>query len=422
MSEYYDALESRDPALRQAELIQAVAAQVRHAQQNSPAYADILADVEAHEITSPAAIAALPVMRKSALSAWQQSIRQTSTADPFGGLAAYPAGQLKYLFSSPGPIYQPATFRDNYWRFARAMFAAGLRRGHRVQCCFSYHLTPAGAMGDSGGHALGCEVIPAGVGQTASQVAVMADLKPDAYFGTPSFLKIILARADQLGADVASVRMALLSGEALPPSMRRDFAARGIAAIQAYATAELGLIAYESIADQGLIVDEAVYVEIVAPGGDKPVADGDLGEVVVTTLNPDYPLIRFATGDLSAFLPDGISPCGRTNRRLAGWLGRADQAAKVRGMFIHPAQIQQILARHGGIGRARMVVDWHAEADRMTLKCETAAAESAAESDLKSAITATIRELCKVRGEVELVAPGTLPTDGILIEDRRQYD
>lgn len=412
MSEYYDALETREPALRQSELVAAVATQVCHAIKHSTAYAEMLSGVEPQAITSPEAIATLPITRKSELVARQKS------HPPFGGLAAYPEGQLKYLFASPGPIYEPATFRENYWGFARALFAAGFRRGDIVQNCFSYHLTPAGAMCDSGCHALGCAVIPAGVGQTEQQVNTLADLKPNAYIGTPSFLKIILEKADELGTDSSSLRKAQVSGEALPPSIRQFLKDRKINALQAYGTADIGLIAYESIADAGLIIDEQVYLEIVQPGSGQPVAVGEVGEVVVTTLNPDYPLIRFATGDLSKFA-SGTSACGRTNQRLVGWLGRADQMVKVRGMFIHPSQIHQVLERHREITRARLVVDWIDESDQMTLRCEL---ESTADSSLLAAIANSIREICKVRGEVERVPRGQLPDDGIIIDDIRKYE
>jgi len=416
MTEYYDALETRDPEARRAELLTAVAAQVRHAMAHAPGYAQILAGVDARDLASFAAIAALPVTRKSELAQLQKA------QPPFGGLAAHSrgaGGRLKYLFASPGPIYELAAHRDDYWRFARALFAAGIRAGDVAHNAFSYHLTPAGAMGDSGCHALGCAVIPAGVGHTEQQVEVIRDLKPDAYLGTPSFLKILLQKADDLGADVSSIKKALVSGEALPPSTRGYLDERGVTALQAYATADLGLIAYETVADHGLIIDEAVYLEIVRPGSGQVVADGEVGEVVVTTLNPDYPLIRFATGDLSAIM-GGHSACGRTNRRIKGWMGRADQTAKVRGMFVHPAQIEQVLQRHREITRARLVIDWVGESDRMTLKCESPFA-GGADPSLPAAIAASIRDLCKVRGEVELVEPGGLPNDGGVIEDARKY-
>ena len=435
MTAFYDQLETRDPAARAAAVVAAVAAQARHAQTHAPGYAQSLAGIDARDITSAAAIAQLPVTRKSELAELQRA------SPPFGGLAATGPGdatgdngagagdanrnaaQLKYLFASPGPIYEPATARRDYWRFARALFAAGFRAGDVAHNAFSYHLTPAGAMGDSGCHALGCAVIPAGTGQTELQVQTIADLRPDGYLGTPSFLKIILEKAAERAADVSSINKALVSGEALPPATRGDFAARGIAALQAYATADLGLVAYESVADAGLIVDEGVYLEIVRPGGGAPVADGEVGEVVVTPLNPDYPLLRFATGDLSAFMP-GPSACGRTNRRIKGWLGRADQTAKVRGMFVHPSQIEQVLQRHPAIARARLVIDWHQERDRMILRCETVAGAGGANPDpsLPAAIAATIREICKLRAEVELLAPDELPKDGTVIEDARRYE
>jgi len=422
MTAFYDQLETRDPAARAAAVVAAVAAQARHAQTHAPGYAKILAGIDARDITSAAAIAQLPVTRKSELAELQRA------SPPFGGLAATGAGdanrnaaQLKYLFASPGPIYEPATARRDYWRFARALFAAGFRAGDVAHNAFSYHLTPAGAMGDSGCHALGCAVIPAGTGQTELQVQTIADLRPDGYLGTPSFLKIILEKAAERAADVSSINKALVSGEALPPATRGDFTARGIAALQAYATADLGLVAYESVADAGLIVDEGVYLEIVRPGGGAPVAAGEVGEVVVTPLNPDYPLLRFATGDLSAFMP-GPSACGRTNRRIKGWLGRADQTAKVRGMFVHPSQIEQVLQRHPAIARARLVIDWHGERDRMILRCETVAGGANPDPTLPGTVAATIREICKLRAEVELLAPGELPKDGTVIEDARRYE
>lgn len=417
MTEHYDALETRSPAQRQSELIAAVAAQVGHAIQHSPAYAEILAGVKPKSITSLNDISSLPVTRKSVLAE-----RQKSHA-PFGGLAAYPKGQLKYLFSSPGPIYEPSTFREDYWRFARALFAAGFRSGDVVQNCFSYHLTPAGAMGDTGCHALGCSVIPAGVGQTEQQVQILSDLKPNAYIGTPSFLQIILKQADEQKVDSSTLQKALVSGEALPPPIRKSLTERGISLRQAYGTADLGLIAYESIVDDGLIIDEQVYLEIVQPGGEQPVEDGQVGEVVVTTLNPDYPLIRFATGDLSAIMP-GTSECGRTNRRIKGWLGRADQTAKVRGMFIHPSQIQQILKRHSEITRARLVIDWVNESDQMILKCETKSLDEGSDQAkaLQVAIANSVRDVCTIRGEVKLVQPDSLPNDGKVIDDIRKYE
>ncbi|MDA8012246.1 MAG: AMP-binding protein [Gammaproteobacteria bacterium] len=412
MREFFDELETRDAQTRDAQTLAAIAAQVGHAAKNAPAYAEILAGADPRALTSFDALAELPLTRKSEVARLQRA------APPFGGLSARRPGELQYLFASPGPIYEPAAARADYWRFARALFAAGFRAGDVAQCCFSYHLTPAGAMGDSGCRALGCAVIPAGTGQSEQQAQTMADLKADGYIGTPSFLRIILEKADETGADVSALRKALLSGEALPPALRGEFAARGIGALQCYATADLGLIAYESRADDGLIIDEGVHVEIVSPDG-APLPDFETGEVVVTTLNPDYPLIRFATGDLSAFMP-GQSECGRTNRRLRGWLGRADQTAKVRGMFIHPSQITQALQRHPEIARARLVIDWHEQRDRMTLHCEPKPG-ARADDALAAAVATSIREICKVRGEVQWAKRGALADDGKVIDDIRDY-
>jgi len=411
MSNYYDELETRSTAQREQALLVAVSKQVTHAKTNAPAYGKILASVDTDQINSFADIAKLPVTRKSELIELQKQSR------PFGGYDAIKKGQLAYVFASPGPIYEPASKRTDFFRFARPMHIAGFRPGELVHSCFSYHLTPAGAMVDSGAHALDCAVIPAGVGQTELQVQTIVDLCPDGYVGTPSFLKIILEKADELEADVSSMKKALVSGEALPPPLREGFKKRGISVLQCYATADLGLIAYESEAQEGLIIDEGVYVEIVRPGTGDPVADGEVGEVLVTSLNPDYPLIRFATGDLSAIMA-GESPCGRTNKRIKGWMGRADQTAKVKGMFIHPEQVDKVIKRHPEITRARLMVDWINEADRMTLRCET----SAGADGLDSAIANTLREICKIRGGVELVGADQLPNDGIVIDDIRQYD
>ena len=409
MPTYYDALETRDPQLRQTELIHAVANQVTHAKNNSAYYKKLFAGINAADITSPNTIAKLPITRKSEL------INLQKITPPFAGINTYRKDKLKYIFASPGPIFEPATTDKNYWRFARALFAAGFRDGDLVQNCFSYHLTPAGAMGDDGCHALGCTVIPGGVGNTELQVTTMQTLRPNAYIGTPSFLKIILDCATRSSADISSLKKALVSGEALTISARETFAANGISALQCYAIADLGLIAYESFAEDGLIIDEQLYLEIVNPGRDEPVADGEIGEVVVTVFNPDYPLSRFATGDLSC-IKDGISQCGRTNRRLTGLLGRADQAAKVRGMFIYPTQISAIVNRHPEINRARLIISRTDEKDQMLLKCETADITNLAMVD---AIKLTIRAICKVRGEVELVAPGILPNDEKVIDDIR---
>ncbi len=409
MNKFYDALETRSAVQREAELMTALTAQVVHAQRRAPAFAKRLAGITAERVTSRAALAALPLVRKSELLEIQRQ------SPPFGGLSSVAPPALTQIFASPGPIYEPGCGRRDYWRFARALFAAGFRAGELIHNCYSYHFTPAGSMFESGAHALGCAVIPAGPGQTELQVQTIADLCPHGYVGTPSFLKLILEKADELGIDLPSLRKALVSGEALPEALRAWFEKRGIAVLQCYATADLGLIAYESSSREGLIIDEGIVLEIVRPGSGDPVPDGEVGEVVVTTLNPDYPLIRFATGDLSALLPGG-SPCGRTNRLLRGWLGRADQTTKVRGMFVHPSQVAAVLRRHPELGRGRLVVDREAEQDRMLLMAELAQTEP---KGLGAAVATSLREVCKLRGEVRFVAPGSLANDGKVIDDLR---
>ena len=409
---YYDARETRDPVDRERELLARLPAQVAHAKAHAPAFAALLKDVDPAAITTREALATLPVIRKSELSELQKAAR------PFGGLAAVQWGSAcARVFASPGPIYEPEGARKDYWRLARAFYAAGFRAGDLVHNTFSYHFTPAGSMMETAAHALGCTVFPAGVGQTEMQLAAMLDLRPDAYAGTPSFLRILLEKADEQGVKLDSLKKAFVSGEAFPPSQREALAARGIQAYQAYATADLGLVAFETPAREGMVLDEDVILEIVRPGTGDPVAPGEVGEVVVTTFNPDYPLIRFGTGDLSAILP-GISPCGRTNTRIKGWLGRADQTTKVKGMFVHPGQVAAVLKRHPEIGRGRLVVDNPDLADRMTLHCELAApAEGLAE-----AVAGSIRELTKLRGEVTFCAPGSLANDGKVIDDQRKYE
>ena len=420
MAEHFDALETRDPAERERAQAAALSRQIAYAKSASRAFAKILAGVDADAVTSRAALAKLPVTRKSDLHDLQKEDR------PFGGLAAeYGKGgrgagraNLRRVFASPGPIYEPEGARPDYWRTARALFAAGFRPGDLIHNCFSYHLTPGGWMLESGAHALGCTVFPGGVGQTEQQVQAMADLQPDGYVGTPSFLRIILEKADEQGVALPSLRHALVSGEAFLPPLRDALAARGIAGYQVYASADLGAIAYESSARDGLIVDEGVVVEIVRPGTGDPVAPGEVGEVVVTTLfNTDYPLIRFGTGDLSALLP-GLSACGRTNMRIKGWMGRADQTAKIKGMFVHPSQIAAIVGRHPEIAKARLVVANPGGNDSMVLHVETAAG---ARADAE-AIVATIRDITKLRGEVLLRATGELPNDGKVIDDTRKFD
>ena len=412
MSLHYDNFETREPADRHTALLEAVCKQVVHAQTNAPAYTELLAGIEAADLDSFAAIAKLPITRKSDL------IQKQNLRPPFGGLSALNGNELRYVFASPGPIYEPGTRRDDYWRLARAAYAAGFRKGDLVHSAFSYHLTPAGSMADTAAHAIGCAVIPAGVGQTDLQVQTIAELKPNAYIGTPSFLKIIIEKAQEAGVDVSSLTKALVSGEAFPASTRAFLAEHGIDALQCYATADLGLIAYESSANSGLIVDEGVYLEIVRPGTGERLPEGEVGEVVVTSLNPDYPLIRFATGDLSA-IQSGLSDCGRTNQRIKGWMGRADQTAKIRGMFVHPEQVAKVLAAHPQVSKIRLVVDWVDEKDQMLLVCETTAKQ---DCKLVLSLTDSLRKFCKLRGEIELVTPGSLANDGIVIEDVRQYD
>ena len=409
---YYDARETRDPSERERDLLARLPAQIAHAQAKTAAFAKLLADVDPATVSSREALAALPVIRKSELLELQK------TARPFGGFAAVRWGSgCARVFASPGPIYEPEGTRRDYWRLARAFYAAGFRAGDLVHNTFSYHFTPAGSMMETAAHALGCTVFPAGVGQTEQQVAAMVDLRPDAYAGTPSFLRIILDKADELGVKIDSLSKAFVSGEAFPPSQREALAARGIQAYQAYATADLGLVAFETPAREGLVVDEDVLVEIVRPGTGDPVAPGEVGEVVVTSFNPDYPLIRFGTGDLSAVLT-GASPCGRTNMRIKGWLGRADQTTKVKGMFVHPGQVVAVLKRHPELGRGRLVVDNPDHADRMTLHCEL----DRPPAGLAEAVAASIRELTKLRGEVVFCAPGSLANDGRIIDDIRKYE
>lgn len=411
MTEYYDALETRSATDRSKAMAQELPRLLSIAKSRSPHFAEVLAEFEPAAITTREALARLPVLRKSELTERQKE------RPPFGGLTTVPLGELARVFQSPGPIYEPQARTPDYWRFARAMHAAGFRRGELVHNTFAYHFTPAGHMFEAGAEALGCPVFPAGVGQTELQVRAIADLRPVGYTGTPSFLNIILQKADELGEDVSSLRKGLVTGEPLPASLRERLQARGIELYQCYGTADLGLIAYETEAREGLVVDEGVIVEIVRPGTGEPVPEGEVGEVLVTVLNPEYPLIRFATGDLSAVL-SGVSPCGRTNMRIKGWLGRADQTTKVRGMFVHPSQVNDVVRRHAELVRARLVVTREHDNDVMTLYCETA---QPAEG-LEAAITESIREVCKLRGEVRLVAPGELANDGKVIDDQRKHD
>jgi len=410
---FFDALETRSPEARERELSRALCGQIERAKRHAPGFARLLAGVHARDVNSRQSLAQLPVVRKSELKDLQHAQL------PFAGLTTVPVGELARVFASPGPTYDPEGRRADYWRMARALFAAGFRMGDLVHNCFAYHFTPAGFMADLGAQALGCAVFPGGTGNTELQVAAIHDLRPAGYVGTPSFLRIIVEKADEIDADISSLKRALVAAEALPASLRAQLDGRGIHTLQCYASADLGLIAYESEAQEGMIVDEGVIVEIVRPGTGDPVPEGEVGEVVVTTLTPEYPLVRLATGDLSAVLP-GISPCGRTNTRIKGWLGRADQTTKVKGMFVHPSQVAEVVRRHPQIAKSRLAVDFdERQVDRMILRCELRAAPDQA---LQTAIETSIREVCKLRGEVAFVPAGSLPNDGKVIDDVRKYE
>ncbi|MDP2409076.1 MAG: AMP-binding protein [Pseudolabrys sp.] len=407
MTDPYDALETRDPAARAREQFAALPAAIARAM-TAPGWAKHLAGVVPQSVTSRAALATLPVMRKTDIAALQKE------DPPFGGLNVTPPGRAKRLLMSPGPIFEPEGEGADWWGAARACHASGFRAGDIVHNAFAYHLTPGGFILESGARAVGCAVIPGGVGNTEQQLEAIAHYKPSGYVGTPDFLKILLDTAAKTNKDASSFRRALVSGAALPASLRDELGQRGVAVLQCYATAELGIIAYESSAREGMIVNETVILEIVRPGTGEPVADGDVGEVVVTSFNADYPMIRLATGDLSAILP-GVSPCGRTNARIKGWMGRADQTAKVKGMFVHPKQIAEVGARHPQLARLRLVVGRDNEQDTMTLLAECAAPDAA----LETAVAATVQSVTKLKGTVRLVAPGSLPNDGKVIADER---
>ncbi|MBM3568604.1 MAG: phenylacetate--CoA ligase [Alphaproteobacteria bacterium] len=411
MSGHYDVLETRDAEARETALMAALPGQVAHAKSATDHYAEVLAAVDPHAVTSRAALAKLPVTRKSSVPAMQKA------RPPFGGLLPRHA-RLVRIFQSPGPIYEPETDQADFWGYGRGFYAAGFREGDLIHNTFAYHLTPAGRMVESGARAVGCPVIPAGTGNTEQQLKVIADLRPSGYCGTPSFLKILLERARETGADTSSLEHASVGGEALPPALRKVLGELGMKTVlQGYATAELGLIAYESPALEGMIVNENIVVEILHPATGDPVTAGEVGEVVVTLLKPDYPLLRFATGDLSAVLP-GTSPCGRTNMRLRGWMGRADQTTKVKGMFVMPTMIAEIQRRHPEILKARLVVTTVDNLDAMTLRCEVAPGTAGIEHRIGD----SLQSVCKLRGKIELVAPGSLPNDFKAIEDARKYD
>lgn len=412
---HYDALETRSAAERETALLRALPGQIAHAQANAPGFGRILAAVDAAGVNSRDALARLPVTRKSDLGELQKQ------HPPLGGLNATPVSKLAKVFISPGPIYEPEGASPDWWRSARGLHAAGFRAGDLVINTFAYHFTPAGSMIESGALALGCTVVPTGIGQTEMQVAAIADLSISGYIGTPSFLKLIADKADELKVDISCLKRAMVGAEYLPPALRSAMGARGIQVLQCYATADLGLIAYESTApdgsvNEGMIIEEGLLIEIVRPGTGDPVAPGEVGEVVVTTFNQDYPLVRFCTGDLSAILP-GVSPCGRTNVRIRGWMGRADQSTKVRAMFVTAKQVAEIARRHAEIVKARLVIEGEVGSDSMTLKCEV----SGPTEGLEKAIVASIRDVTKLRGEVAFVAAGSLPNDGKVIDDLRKY-
>ncbi len=416
MTEFHDDLETRDPAVRETALFENLRNQIARAQAKAPGIARHLGGVEAAAVTGRAALAALPVLRKSALIEMQRA------DPPFGGLTTRPANTFDRIFQSPGPIYEPGmAAAADWWRFARAFHAAGFRRGDIIHNAYSYHLTPAGHMMESSARALGCTVLAGGVGNTEAQVNAAADVGVTGYVGTPDFLKVMLDKAGEIGRDLSAITRALVSGGPLYPSLRQEYADRGIRCLQCYGTADVGSIAYETVdgsgALEGMVVDEGVILEIVRPGTGDPVPEGEVGEVLVTALNPDYPLIRFATGDLSAVLP-GASPCGRTNMRIKGWMGRADQTTKVKGMFVHPEQIAEVLRRHPEVVKARLTVTRDGEQDAMRLAVE---AESPS-PELAAAVRETMQAVLKLRGEVEAGIPGSLPNDGKVIDDIRKLD
>jgi len=407
MADFYDALETRAPEAREREQFAKLPDLIARAV-SAPGWSEQLKGIDAKSVMSRGALAKLPVLRKSDLKERQEK------QPPLGGFAVTDPGKLKRLLMSPGPIFEPEGQGKDWWNSARALYAAGFRPGDVVHNSFSYHLTPGGFILEAGAHALGCAVIPGGVGNTEQQVDAIAHLRPSGYTGTPDFLKMLLDTAAKTGKDVSSLKRGLVSGAALPTSLRGELSSRGLAVMQCYATADLGMIAYETPALEGMVINESVIVEIVRPGTGDPVAEGEVGEVVVTSFNPDYPMIRLATGDLSAILA-GRSPCGRTNTRIKGWMGRADQTTKVKGMFVHPGQIAEVAKRHPELGRVRLSVTRQAEQDVMTLAAECATNATS----LADAVAATLQSVTKLKGRVDLVAPGTLPNDGKIIADER---
>ena len=411
-SGYYDDLETRDPEAREAANMAALAKQVAKARAESALYGKIFADVDPATITSREALAALPVTRKRDMIALQKN------DPPLGGINTMPLESVSMIFTSPGPIYEIDTGAHDFYGVARAFYAAGMRKGDIVHNSLSYHLTPGAWIMDSGAKALGCPVIPAGVGNTEQQVQVINQIKPVAYAGTPDFLRVLLEKAAELQLDASSIKRAIVGGGPLFPQLRKEYNERGIEVFETFATAELGNIAYQTKAFDGMVVSEDKLIEILVPGTGTPVArEGEVGELVVTLLHPDNPLIRFATGDLTAVLP-GVSPCGRTNLRIKGWMGRADQTTKVRGMFIHPEQVAEVLKRHAEIGKVRLVVDAKDSKDHPVLQCEVANGDDG----LADELIKTFQAVCKVRGAIEFVSPGSLPNDGKIIDDIRKFD
>ncbi len=407
MPGHYDDLETRDPGARERKQAAALPQAVARAM-GAPGWARHLAGVDPKSVNSRATLAKLPVLHKSDVAALQKEY------PPFGGLNVTPPGKARRLLMSPGPIFEPEGAGADWWGAARALYAAGFRAGDIVLNTFAYHLTPGGFIMESGANAIGCAVIPAGPGNTEQQLDAIAHLKPTCYLGTPDFLKILLDAATKAGRDVSSLERGLVSGAALPASLRQELGGRGVAVLQCYATADVGVIAYESVAREGMIINEHLLVEIVRPGTGDPVAEGEVGEVVVTSFNRDYPMIRLATGDLSSVLT-GVSPCGRTNMRIKGWMGRADQTTKVKGMFVHPGEIAEVTRRHPALGRVRLTVTRADEQDVMTLSAEC----SAPAAGLAEAVGVTLQAVTKLRGAIKLVAPGSLPNDGKVIADER---
>lgn len=411
MADHFDELETRDPEQRETELMAALPGQVALAKTNSSFFGKLYADIDPMAINTREALRQLPVIRKP-------DVQEAQNAEPpFGGLIAVPVGEMAHVYMSPGPIFEPDGAQRDHWRYARALYAADFRRGDIVHNTLSYHLTPAGMLVETGCRAIGCAVFPGGVGNTEMQVDAIERLKPTAYAGTPSFLRILLEKADEMGRDSSSYRKASVGAEPLPPSLRQWFEDRGIQTTQGYGTADVGLIAYESLPVEGMLLDEGLILEICRPGTGEPVEEGEVGEIVVTTFNPIYPLIRYGTGDMTAILP-GTSPCGRTATRIKGWMGRADQSCKVRGMFVHAKLVGEIVARHPEVAKARFVITNPDNRDQMTLKVEAGKGDAA----LLDAVKQSVTTVTKLRGEVEIVAPGSLPNDGIVVEDARTFE